>query len=122
MSAGGELHRAEVWVPLAAELQAPRSKRLARRRRTSANKRSSLKRTPAEKHPPHLILRSGAGKDAHGCCHSTFGRCAGDEPCMRRPLRILFIATDLSTGGGVNKVIRDLAALFRQRLGAEVSV
>src|SRR5690348_11354717 len=41
---------------------------------------------------------------------------------MPRPLRILFIATDLSTGGGVNKVIRDLAVLFRRRLGAEVTV
>ncbi len=41
---------------------------------------------------------------------------------MPRPLRILFIATDLSTGGGVNKVIRDLAVLFRQRLGLDVTV
>jgi glycosyltransferase involved in cell wall biosynthesis len=40
---------------------------------------------------------------------------------MPRP-RILFIATDLSTGGGVNKVIRDLAVLFRQRLGMDVTV
>jgi amylovoran biosynthesis glycosyltransferase AmsD len=40
---------------------------------------------------------------------------------MPRP-RILFIATDLSTGGGVNKVIRDLAVLFRQRLGMDVSI
>lgn len=36
--------------------------------------------------------------------------------------RILFIATDLSTGGGVNKVIRDLAVLFRRRLTADVTV
>jgi glycosyltransferase involved in cell wall biosynthesis len=35
---------------------------------------------------------------------------------------ILFVATDLSTGGGVNKVIRDLAALFTEKLGARVSV
>jgi glycosyltransferase involved in cell wall biosynthesis len=41
---------------------------------------------------------------------------------MREPLRIMFIATDLSTGGGVNKVIRDLAVLFKQRLGANVTV
>src|SRR4051795_363521 len=39
-----------------------------------------------------------------------------------RPPRILFIATDLSTGGGVNKVIRDLAVLFRERLSADVTV
>ena len=36
--------------------------------------------------------------------------------------RILFIATDLSTGGGVNKIIRDLAVLFRDRLAADVTV
>ena len=41
---------------------------------------------------------------------------------MRRRPKILFVATDLSTGGGVNKVIRDLTALFRQRLGADVKV
>jgi len=41
---------------------------------------------------------------------------------MRRRPKILFVATDLSTGGGVNKVIRDLAVLFRERLGADVSV
>jgi glycosyltransferase involved in cell wall biosynthesis len=41
---------------------------------------------------------------------------------MRRPPRILFIATDLSTGGGVNKIIRDLAVLFRKRVGAQVTV
>jgi len=40
---------------------------------------------------------------------------------MPRP-RILFIATDLSTGGGVNRVIRDLAVLFSQRLGMDVTV
>lgn len=38
------------------------------------------------------------------------------------PLRILFVATDLSTGGGVNRIIRDLAVLFRQRLSAKVTV
>jgi GalNAc-alpha-(1->4)-GalNAc-alpha-(1->3)-diNAcBac-PP-undecaprenol alpha-1,4-N-acetyl-D-galactosaminyltransferase len=36
--------------------------------------------------------------------------------------RITFVATDLSTGGGVNKVIRDLAVLFARRLAAEVTV
>src|SRR5689334_501307 len=36
--------------------------------------------------------------------------------------RILFVATDLSSGGGVNKVIRDLAVLFRRQLSAEVTV
>ena len=36
--------------------------------------------------------------------------------------RIFFIATDLSTGGGVNKVIRDLAVLFRERFSDEVTV
>jgi len=36
--------------------------------------------------------------------------------------RILFIATDLSTGGGVNKVIRDLAVMFRGRLSADMTV
>ena len=41
---------------------------------------------------------------------------------MPRTPKILFVATDLSTGGGVNKVIRDLAVLFRRRLGAEVAV
>lgn len=39
-----------------------------------------------------------------------------------RPLKILLIAADLSTGGGVNKVVRDLAALFAKELGAEVTV
>lgn len=34
----------------------------------------------------------------------------------------MFIATNLSSGGGVNKVIRDLAALFKRRLGADVTV
>jgi glycosyltransferase involved in cell wall biosynthesis len=38
------------------------------------------------------------------------------------PPRILFLATDLSTGGGVNKIIRDLAVLFRRRLSADVTV
>jgi len=41
---------------------------------------------------------------------------------MPRPSKILFVATDLSTGGGVNKVIRDLAVLFRHRFDADVSV
>lgn len=36
--------------------------------------------------------------------------------------KVTFIATDLSTGGGVNKVIRDLAVLFKQRLGLDVTV
>jgi GalNAc-alpha-(1->4)-GalNAc-alpha-(1->3)-diNAcBac-PP-undecaprenol alpha-1,4-N-acetyl-D-galactosaminyltransferase len=36
--------------------------------------------------------------------------------------RILFVATDLSTGGGVNKVIRDLAALLKRRLSPNVTV
>jgi glycosyltransferase involved in cell wall biosynthesis len=36
--------------------------------------------------------------------------------------RILFVATDLSTGGGVNKVIRDLAVMFRRRFSADVTV
>ena len=38
------------------------------------------------------------------------------------PRRILIVGGDLSTGGGVNKVIRDLAALFAQELDAEVTV
>lgn len=41
---------------------------------------------------------------------------------MREPLRIMFIATDLSRGGGVNKVIRDLAVLFKRRLVVDVTV
>jgi glycosyltransferase involved in cell wall biosynthesis len=40
---------------------------------------------------------------------------------MREP-RILFVATDLSSGGGVNKVIRDLAVLLNERLGARTEV
>jgi glycosyltransferase involved in cell wall biosynthesis len=35
---------------------------------------------------------------------------------------LLFIAADLSSGGGVNKAIRDLAAIFGERLGADVTV
>lgn len=35
---------------------------------------------------------------------------------------VTFVAADLSSGGGVNKVIRDLAVLFKRRLGFEVSV
>ena len=38
------------------------------------------------------------------------------------PPRILFVGGDLSTGGGVNKVIRDLAAMFAQELDAQVTV
>lgn len=34
----------------------------------------------------------------------------------------MLIATDLSSGGGVNKVIRDLAVLFRRALGTDVTV
>lgn len=40
----------------------------------------------------------------------------------RAPARITFVATDLSTGGGVNRVIRDLASLFVEELGANVAV
>src|ERR1051326_4623088 len=40
---------------------------------------------------------------------------------MREP-KILFVATDLSTGGGVNKVIRDLAVLLTEELGAQAEV
>jgi glycosyltransferase involved in cell wall biosynthesis len=36
--------------------------------------------------------------------------------------KVMFVATDLSTGGGVNKVIRDLTVLFRQRFGFDVTV
>jgi GalNAc-alpha-(1->4)-GalNAc-alpha-(1->3)-diNAcBac-PP-undecaprenol alpha-1,4-N-acetyl-D-galactosaminyltransferase len=36
--------------------------------------------------------------------------------------RIVFVATDLSTGGGVNRVIRDLSGLFAEQLGADVCV
>ena len=43
------------------------------------------------------------------------------EPIESRAPRVLFIATDLSTGGGVNKAIRDQAALL-DGLGAEVCV
>lgn len=43
-------------------------------------------------------------------------------PRNNRSRRVTFIATDLSSGGGVNKVIRDLAVLFRRRLSAEVTV
>ena len=44
------------------------------------------------------------------------------RPASGQPLRILFIGADLSTGGGVNKVIRDLAMLFTRELDAEVTV
>jgi len=43
------------------------------------------------------------------------------EPIESQSPRVLFIATDLSTGGGVNKAIRDQAALL-DGLGAEVCV
>lgn len=46
----------------------------------------------------------------------------GDRNATGAPLRVLFIATDLSSGGGVNKVIRDLAVLFHERLDTEVAV
>jgi glycosyltransferase involved in cell wall biosynthesis len=36
--------------------------------------------------------------------------------------RIVLVATDLSSGGGVNKVLRDLAVLFSERLHLEVTV
>jgi glycosyltransferase involved in cell wall biosynthesis len=39
-----------------------------------------------------------------------------------RPLKILFIGADLSTGGGVNKVVRDLAVLFTNEMRAKVTV
>ncbi len=38
------------------------------------------------------------------------------------PPRILIVGGNLSTGGGVNKVIRDLAALFARELDADVTV
>jgi glycosyltransferase involved in cell wall biosynthesis len=46
------------------------------------------------------------------------------NPVDRRPggPRLLFLATDLASGGGVNRVIRDLAVLLRGRLGAQVRV
>ena len=44
------------------------------------------------------------------------------NPTDDQPLRIIFVATDLSSGGGVNKAIRDQAALLSERLGAEVTV
>ena len=36
--------------------------------------------------------------------------------------RIVLVAADLSSGGGVNKVIRDLAEMFSDQLGLDVSV
>jgi glycosyltransferase involved in cell wall biosynthesis len=44
------------------------------------------------------------------------------RPNSGRPLKILFVGADLSTGGGVNKVVRDLAMLFTEEMGAEVTV
>ena len=35
---------------------------------------------------------------------------------------VMFVATDLSSGGGVNKVIRNLAVMFKQRLDLNVTV
>jgi GalNAc-alpha-(1->4)-GalNAc-alpha-(1->3)-diNAcBac-PP-undecaprenol alpha-1,4-N-acetyl-D-galactosaminyltransferase len=37
-------------------------------------------------------------------------------------MRITFVAGDLSSGGGVNRVISDLSAIFAERLGAEVNI
>lgn len=39
-----------------------------------------------------------------------------------RPPRIALVATDLSTGGGVNRVIRDLAVMFSESFGYRVTV
>jgi glycosyltransferase involved in cell wall biosynthesis len=36
--------------------------------------------------------------------------------------RVVFVATDLSTGGGVNRAIRDLAGIFAHQLRLEVAV
>ena len=36
--------------------------------------------------------------------------------------RVAIVATDLSTGGGVNRVIRDLAVMFSERLDCRVTV
>lgn len=36
--------------------------------------------------------------------------------------RVALVATDLSTGGGVNRVIRDLATMFSEKLGCNVTV
>lgn len=47
---------------------------------------------------------------------------SGEQAEAGAAARILFVATDLSTGGGVNKMIRDLAVLFRDRFGAAVAV
>lgn len=38
------------------------------------------------------------------------------------PERVLLIGGDLSEGGGVNRVVRDLATIFSERLGLEVTV
>lgn len=40
----------------------------------------------------------------------------------RRSLLLTFVATNLSTGGGVNRVIRDLSCLAAEELGAEIRV
>jgi len=44
------------------------------------------------------------------------------RPTGQPQATIAFVATNLSTGGGVNKVIRDLAVLFKHRLGRDVKV
>lgn len=44
------------------------------------------------------------------------------RPIRDRSLSIILIGTDLSTGGGVNKVLRDLAGVFQRDLGADVTV
>lgn len=41
---------------------------------------------------------------------------------MTSPRRITFVAGDLGDGGGANRVIRDLSAIFAERLGAVVNV
>lgn len=41
---------------------------------------------------------------------------------LSRPLHIAFVAADLSTGGGVNRVIRDLSALLAAKLGHRVTI
>jgi glycosyltransferase involved in cell wall biosynthesis len=43
------------------------------------------------------------------------------DAASERP-KIVFVAADLSAGGGVNKAIRDQAVLLRQQLGADVTV
>ncbi len=45
-----------------------------------------------------------------------------DEPRNAGPRRAVFLATDLSSGGGLNKVIRELSDLFEAHLGFAVTV